>query len=237
MLPPVQKGETEITRTSTETMVLIPWRVAVRSGRIVVAGLLVLYLVVWGVWMLANGMNFAPWLVHMRRWWIAWALPLVTGYVAPFFVLLAFDYVPKMLNSGWPLTSAQYHPLESGQLTFWNWNSRRYVPDEPDTRLIQFEGSISNGNGKSLHYRLATTAPEAWQRYARALTRGMIKAPFSVRAARWYKVPEQEFTNLANGWTSMSPGFAEKTSPSPNAHRRLTEWGRAYMERLADQEW
>jgi hypothetical protein len=215
-------------------MVLIPWRICVRSGRIVVSLELVLYLFIWGVWMLIVDLDITPWVTHMRRWWIAWVLPLVAGYVAPFVLLLVFDYVPKMLNSGWPLTSAQYQPLEAGALTFWNLDKRRYGPEEPDTRQVRFEGSISNGNGKSLHYRLATTAPESWQRYARALTQGLIKPRFSVRAARFYRVPDQEFSNLQRGWVAI--GFAEKTSPAPNARTRLTEWGTAYMERLAEQE-
>ena len=227
------RGEAEITHTSTETNVLIPWRITIRIGLVCVCAVLCLYLLIWGIWWGVNGRHLMPIIKHLWKWWLAWLLPVVFAFVAPFPFLVYFDYWPKLQNANWPPPWSQQSPA----LGFYNAYT---MPQEegdntPQIPEVAFNGSISGGiDGRtSKHWRLKTACPVEWQRYARALTGPKLLRPrFSVRAARWFQVDESEFDNLALGWESI--GLVERTSRAPNAHRRLTDWGQEYMSRLAN---
>ena len=234
-MQPVMRGEIETKRSNTETEVLVPWRIASRMARVAVALVLTLYLFIWGTWLLSNDMHAGPLFAHLRRWWLAWVFPLVAGYVAPYGLLVWFDYIPKLRNANWPPPWAQAMPLETGFFDAYHMPYQRQEDAGPRTVEHVINGSIAAGEGKSYHWRLATAEPEAWKRFAVALTRppAWLRAKPSVRAARAFGVPEQEFTNLVHGWISI--GFAERTSDAKNAHVRLTDRGAAYMRALAEQ--
>ena len=228
------KGESEITRTSTETNVLIPWQITTRIGFVCVAVLLCVYLTIWGVWWMAAGHDLEPLMRHLVRWWMAWLLPPVFAFVSPFVALVIYDYLPRLKNANWPPPYAQVDP---GYGFFDAYHMPRDEPDEPQVFNVSFEGTIheprGNGHGStSKHWRLKTAHPHEWQRYARALSGPLLLRPrFSVRAARRFGIPDDEFTSLAEGWARSR--FAQKTSDAPNAHTRLTKWGREYMAELA----
>ena len=229
----MRSGESDITRTSTETQVDISWRIAKKMSRVVVIVNLVLYVVIWAIWSQVNGQNFGQIIDHLRRRWIIWALFIPIGAVVPFIVLVIYDYHPKLLNSGWPFTTAQYSPEKRGAPTFYGMNKMRTDKEAPQVIEHVFEGTISNGEGQSKYWRMKTKAPAAWKRYARALTRRGINPRFSVREAKKRGIPEKEFVKLAQGWCTNE--MAKKTSHAKNAHTKLLDWGKAWLERMADQ--
>lgn len=231
-IPPFgPRGEVEVTRTSTETNVLIPWRIAQRIGVVCVCVVLCIYLIIWSVWWAIADRDLTPVVKHLWKWWLAWLLPVLFSFVFPFIALVVFDYWPKLQNANWPPPFSQQDPNAG----FFNaYNMPRDEDHEEPTPEIAFNGSISGGvDGRtSRHWRLKTDCPVEWQRYARALTGPRLLRPrFSIRAARFFRVIEDEFVNLSRGWVAI--GFAERTSSATNAHTRLTEWGEAYMRELA----
>jgi hypothetical protein len=231
-IPPIgPRGEVEVTRTSTETNVLIPWRITLRVGIVAGCMVLCLYLLIWAIWWIAAGRDATSLIKHLWNWWPIWILPPFFAFVAPFPLLVVFDYWPKLQNANWPPPWQQQEP---GAGFFNAYNMPREESKEPRVVEVAFNGSVSGGeNGRtSKHWRLKTGCPHEWQRYARALTGPKLLRPrFSVRAARHFKVIEDEFTNLSHGWSQI--GMAERTSDAPNAHTRLTDWGFEYMRSLA----
>ena len=248
------RGEIEITHGDTESRVLIPWRIAIRQVVIICIGVLVIYALIWIVWITTLLCTYAPaesprngwalwWLTtrhvietlwhHYSRWFMVWLAPFVLAPVLPLYRLYRHNYAPKIKHDGWPPPFAQVKLSDVGALT---WENADDALTKPQVTSVEFNGSISNGDGKSLHWRLKTGAPNQWQRYARALTQPpkWLRARFSIRAARLFGVPDQEFTNLQQGWLSI--GYAERTSAAANAHAKLTAWGESYMRELARTE-
>jgi len=223
------RGEIERKTHDNESQVLIPWRLTIRRG---IIGTL-LYLGVWAVvflvWLKVS--TWRSWVSFLDAWWSIILIPVVPIWCWKLYLLNRQNYAPKIENDNWPPPWGQANPMDTG---FFGARDMPYnEPEQPEIIEHVFEGSISNDHGTSKHWRLRTNAPDAWARYARALTRWTIKPRFSVRSARFFRVPEQEFTNLVRGWLTID--LAEKTSPAPNAHIKLTAWGNEYMERLAEQ--
>jgi hypothetical protein len=155
---------------------------------------------------------------------------IIWGYSFVRAVYLYYAVVQKSPN--WPPPQSQVDPLASGIVDAYHFPT--YEPEQPDVIVHQFEGSVKNGNGQSKHHRLNTSHPDEWQAFAKLLTADLriLRCRFSVRAARRFRVPEDEFDNLQKAWARI--GFAERTSRATNAHYKLTSYGFEWMREFAN---
>jgi hypothetical protein len=170
------------------------------------------------------------WLVRYLAEWLLIPPVVIFGY--SFIRAAVLYYAVVVKNPRWPGPLAQADPLAVGYTSAYNYPT--YEPEQPDVVVHQFEGSVKNGNGQSKHHRLNTSHPDEWQAFAKLLTADLriLRCRFSVRAARRFRVPEDEFDNLQKAWARI--GFAERTSRATNAHYKLTSYGFEWMREFAN---
>jgi len=168
----------------------------------------------------------------IEKIWILLLVPIPIIFGVCFGRMSRLYYAVVIKNPRWPPPLSQVNPLETGFGSAYNFPT--FEPEQPAIIVHQIEGTVHNGNGQSKHHRLNTSSPDEWQRFAKWLTLDsvLLRCRFSVRAARRFGVPSEEFDNLQKAWERI--GFAERTSRAPNAHYKLTEAGFVWMQELAN---
>ena len=72
----------------------------------------------------------------MGKTWQLWLIPLPLEWGLPLWLLAWHNLRPKLLNDNYPPPWAQVKPLESGALTWENFDSRSRLARSPDTGPI-----------------------------------------------------------------------------------------------------
>jgi hypothetical protein len=205
------------------------WQQTVRLALAWTIGYLCLIVILSLIILAWLGFDWWWWLIRYLAEWLLIPPVVAFGYAFVRAAILYYAVVQKQPR--WPPPMAQVNPLEVGFGSAYRFPV--YEPEHEERVVVQFEGSIHNGNGQSKHHRLNTEYPNEWQRFARHLTADMkiLRYRFSFRAARRCGVPEDEFDNLQKAWERI--GFTERTSQAQNAHYKLTDWGFEWMRGFA----
>ena len=211
------------------------WQQTVRLALGLTIAYLCLFLIVTLVILFGWGWSWWWWLFRYLIEVLLIPVPVFWGVAFVRAVHLYYAVVQKSPN--WPPPQSQVNPLETGIVSAYDFPV--HEPEHEDRVVVSFEGTITddgNGGKTSRHWRLNTEYPEEWQRFAKALSGPLpfLRCRFSVREARSFGVPDEEFSALRDGWlrTKVHP-MAYRTSTKRNAHTRLTRWGLAYMRELA----
>lgn len=228
------RGEIEVSRTDTETNVLIPWRIAIRASLALNVCTVFALAIIIILWSLIHWQSL--WDHVTSKWVRIWLLPFPAAWIVVFLMLVRFDQISRLKNANWPPPWAQMQPLESGFVTRRNMDDRMYEDrDEPPPIPWVMEAYYKAGSKTLWHERFETEYAWEWHRYAKALTNPTkwLRPSFSYRAARkTFKIPETEFKEkrllfLAHGQAKS------KQTPNGNAKTWLTRKGEVLFEMMA----
>jgi hypothetical protein len=251
------RGEIHTTTDNDQTRRVISIRIAWSMCAILNVLTLGAYLVIWLYWWFVLSSEYVPvmmrhtafarwwdsvcyvagsWGRAMGRTWQLWIIPLPLEWVWPLWLLVWHNLRPKLHNDGWPPPWSQMAPLESGALTWDNFDSRsklRVSSPALSPPTYHAEGRLE-GERHSIYTQFPITDPESWHAFCKAVRGG---ANFSGSEYERHAGPGKrpDFEKVLDRWVSQDPqkALVDPASIGPRKTPELTRTGRLMIKLFA----